>query len=43
MDYYKNTEKCIKHGTNGMIYVTKNLKKEKLISKAMNAIQKVEN
>ena len=43
MDYYQNTEKCIKHGTNGMIYVTKNLKKEKLISKAMNTIQKVEN
>ena len=43
IDYYQNKDKCIKHGNNGMIYVTKNLKKEELISKVMNSIQKSKN
>ena len=41
--YYENRDKCIEHGNNGMIYVTENFKKEELISKVMNQIQKIEN
>ena len=43
IDYYQNKDKCIRHGENGMVYVKKNLKKEKLILTVMNLIQKVEN
>tara|TARA_B100000686_G_scaffold337364_1_gene408390 strand:+ start:189 stop:1397 length:1209 start_codon:yes stop_codon:yes gene_type:complete len=43
INYYQNKNKCKKHGVNGMIYVTKNLRKEDLIFKLMNSIQKVEN
>tara|TARA_Y100001970_G_scaffold281852_1_gene393471 strand:- start:5112 stop:6317 length:1206 start_codon:yes stop_codon:yes gene_type:complete len=39
IDYYQNKSKCIEHGTNGMIYVTENLKKEDLISKVIKSIQ----
>ena len=40
IDYYQNKDKCINHGNNGMIYVTKNLKKEVLLSKVMISIKK---
>tara|TARA_B100000686_G_scaffold309442_1_gene351338 strand:- start:1970 stop:2905 length:936 start_codon:yes stop_codon:yes gene_type:complete len=40
-DYYQNKDKCLKHGTNGMTYVTKYLKKEELIATLLNSIQKV--
>ena len=43
IDYYQNKDKCIKHGNNGMIYVTKNLKKEELISKVMHSIKQSKN
>ena len=40
IDYYQNKDKCFKHGTNGMTYVTENLRKEELISKLLISIQK---
>ncbi len=43
IDYYQNKDKCIEHGSNGMIYVTENLQKEELISQVINSIQKVTN
>ena len=43
IDYYQNKDKCFKHGTNGMTYVTENLRKEELISKLLISIQKVFN
>ena len=36
LSYFNNRDKCKKHGRNGMTYVTKNLSKEVLISRAMS-------
>ena len=43
IDYFQNKNKCFEHGKNGMIYVTKNLIKEELISKVINSMQKTDN
>ena len=42
IDYYLNRDKCIKHGSNGIYFVKENLKKEKLISRLIKSIKKVE-
>lgn len=39
LSYYKDEKKCKIHGKNGMMYVTKNLSKEVLISKVIKSIK----
>ena len=41
LSYYNNKKKITEHGKNGLSYITRNIKKEVLISNLINEIEKL--